>query len=519
MACTTPTVTRSLRTRCSEDIVAGIAVEITLFGPPQVRRDGRPASFDTRKAIALLADLALAVRPRSREQLCDLLWPDQDAEKARGALRRTLSTLRKGLGEGWLETTGDSIELMRGSGLDLDIDRFRALSHDTASIAELKEAVATFRGELLEGFTIRGSAAFEHWHRSEADALRRDLLSALERLVEALVEKGEMAGAVAYAERRLELDPTSEPAHRDLIRLYAWSGDRGRALEQCRACVRALSQELGVPPVAETRALFEQVGAGSMPPPPGAVKGNVGARERIGDLSTLVGDYAHALSSYETAASTAPERGAELERKIGNVHHRRGEWERAEARYRAALETAPADAGGLRARIEADLGLTLLAAGSVAAAAQRCASAAQLAEAAGDPRALAQATNVLGVVAWRQGHLDEAAENLERSLALARELGEVPAEIAALNNLALVRRETADLEQARELTERALALCRSQGDRHREAALENNLADVHNAAGREDEAMAHLKRAVSIFSEVGADEGTRLPEIWKLVSW
>jgi hypothetical protein len=31
--------------------------------------------------------------------------------------------------------------------------------------------------------------------------------------------------------------------------------------------------------------------------------------------------------------------------------------------------------------------------------------------------------------------------------------------------------------------------------------------------------MAHLKRAVTIFSEVGADEATRLPEIWKLVSW
>ena len=31
--------------------------------------------------------------------------------------------------------------------------------------------------------------------------------------------------------------------------------------------------------------------------------------------------------------------------------------------------------------------------------------------------------------------------------------------------------------------------------------------------------MIHLKRAVTIFSEVGADEATRLPEIWKLVSW
>jgi hypothetical protein len=31
--------------------------------------------------------------------------------------------------------------------------------------------------------------------------------------------------------------------------------------------------------------------------------------------------------------------------------------------------------------------------------------------------------------------------------------------------------------------------------------------------------MRHLKRAVAIFTEVGGDEATRLPGIWRLVSW
>ena len=69
------------------------------------------------------------------------------------------------------------------------------------------------------------------------------------------------------------------------------------------------------------------------------------------------------------------------------------------------------------------------------------------------------------------------------------------------------------------MTEHALALCVVYGDRHREAALENNLADLHHAAGHEGDAMVHLKRAVAIFSEVGGDEATRMPEIWKLISW
>ena len=79
-------------------------------------RDGQPVAFDTRKAMALLAHLALADRPRSREALCDLLWPGHDPEHARGALRRTLSTLRKAVGEESIDTTGDSIALVRRRG-------------------------------------------------------------------------------------------------------------------------------------------------------------------------------------------------------------------------------------------------------------------------------------------------------------------------------------------------------------------------------------------------------------------
>ena len=82
-----------------------------------------------------------------------------------------------------------------------------------------------------------------------------------------------------------------------------------------------------------------------------------------------------------------------------------------------------------------------------------------------------------------------------------------------------MRRDAGELETARELTVRALELCVACGDRHREAALENNLADIDHAAGDHEASMAHLKRAVAIFAEVEADEATRLPEIWKLVSW
>ena len=68
-----------------------------------------------------------------------------------------------------------------------------------------------------------------------------------------------------------------------------------------------------------------------------------------------------------------------------------------------------------------------------------------------------------------------------------------------------------------ELTRTALELCAAQGDRHREAALRNNLADLLHAAGRAEEAMGELKRAVTLFAEVGGGEPQ--PEVWKLARW
>jgi tetratricopeptide (TPR) repeat protein len=246
-----------------------------------------------------------------------------------------------------------------------------------------------------------------------------------------------------------------------------------------------------------------------------------GIHERIGDVRTVLGDYGAALAAYEAAAaySDSSEAVATIEHKLGNLHHRRGEWDRAESHLVAALAAATDQQQGLRARVQADLGLTLLNRGDPGRATELARDALALAEEASDRQAEAQAHNMLGVLARSEGSADQALEHLERSLELARQLDDAPAEAAALNNLALLRRDADDLPAALELTERALALCSRYGDRHREAALENNLADLHHAAGREEESMAHLKRAVTIFREVGADEAARLPEIWKLVSW
>jgi DNA-binding SARP family transcriptional activator len=984
-------------------------LNLFLLGPPRLEREGRSVEVDTRKAIALMAYLAVSGESHSRDALATLLWPDYDQTHARGALRRTLSALNKALAGAWLEVDRETIGLNPSAPLWLDVAEFQrrlksCRSHNHPSeaacadcLSVLTEAVALYRDDFLAGFTLRDSPDFDEWQYFQTESLRREFAGALESLVRCHTLRQEFEPAIAFARRWLALDSLHEQAHRELMRLYTWVGQRGAALRQYRECVRILDQELGVPPLDETTQLYTAIQENRLSPPPtttlretpvlpvslpetvppapavrprqfdyplvgraaewsalleaytasyanghlivlqgeagigktrlaeeflayaqaqravtitarcyegethlayslfieglravlnrpetsarlaeipdhclsevarllpelaslhpglppalpldspgaqsrffegihqlllslcrgpqpgvilledlhwadaasldlltylvrrlrgrplcllvtfrsesvgstsrlyqllaeaqrlgaatvlslprlspaavaelvgstavgaklaesdhleirlyqeteglpfflveyltilakdgeaartdwsmpGGVRGLLQSRlagvsetgwqllttaavigrsfdfdtlraasgrsdeeivaalealieqglvaevkgsgergltydfsheklrtlvyeeaslarrrllhrrvaealnsrargrlelgtlagqiahhyrltgqdgdaaeyfklageharslyanaealvhfraalalghpdaaalhEAIGDLHTLLGEYNAALTSYETAAAllggeekiVSSASLARVEHKLGSVHHRRGDWDLAESYFQAALAAQKeADPAGESARLYADWSLTAHHQGQAGKAFNLAEQARELAESAGDTQALAQVHNILGVLARSQNDCELACRHLEQSLAMAEALGDPTARIAALNNLALAYSADGAVERAIQLTETALALCASQGDRHREAALHNNLADLFHAAGQTEAAMTHLKQAVTIFAEIGAEAGAPQPEIWKLVEW
>ncbi|MCA1554468.1 MAG: AAA family ATPase, partial [Chloroflexi bacterium] len=190
---------------------------------------------------------------------------------ARGALRRTLSTLHKGLADEWLAIEHDQLALTPSPDLEIDVEQFERALNDIrthghaprdvcARCAEpLTRAAALYHGDFLEGFTLRDSAAFDEWQFFQSEHFRRELASTLERLVHLHGERAEFETAINHARRWLALDPLHEPAQRALMRLYAWSGERAAALRQYHECVRVLDAELGVAPLVETSELFEAI--------------------------------------------------------------------------------------------------------------------------------------------------------------------------------------------------------------------------------------------------------------------
>jgi DNA-binding SARP family transcriptional activator len=472
-----------------------------LFGPPRIERDGRPIGVDTRKAIAILAYMAVSGLPEGRDRLAALLWPDADTERARGALRRTLSTLRTSLGGSEIRSDGLRVALDLDA-IEVDVRRFRSLLGE----GHLAEAIQVYSGDFLSGFSLRDSIEFDEWQAAQAEELRRELAGALERLAQ---DDHDLPQAIAHARRWLALNSLHEPAHRALMRLHARAGDRASALLQYRECVRTLDRELGVAPLPETTALARAIERGESEPELVAPTAPT-VEETVGDLYTRHGDYARAIASYEIAQKTAPAKERRrLDHKLAGVHHRRGEWDLAQKHYRAALRGE--DEPAVRARITAHWSLVAHRRGDAAHASRLAEEALSLAKRTRDDRALAQAHNIVGILRGDRGHL-------EQSLAIAERIGDDQARVAAMNNLALAVGRGGELERAIELTKRALALADTIGDRHRQAALHNNLADLLKAAGRRAESMRHLKRAVTIFAEIG-EPGTMEPEVWKLAQW
>ena len=104
-----------------------------LFGPPRLESATVPVPFGRRKAMALLAYLAVTQQPHGRDVLAALLWPELNQRRARAMVRRALVTLGHALGPGWIETVEDQVSLLVGQGLWIDVNHFWRLLADVVA--------------------------------------------------------------------------------------------------------------------------------------------------------------------------------------------------------------------------------------------------------------------------------------------------------------------------------------------------------------------------------------------------
>ncbi|MBE2220557.1 MAG: protein kinase [Anaerolineae bacterium] len=246
-------------------------LQMYLFGTPRLESQSQLIPINRRKVAALAAYLAVNVQPHSRDMLATLFWPEYDQSSARANLRRELSRLKNTVGDEVLHIDRSQVSMHPAADYWVDVVHFQAQvnqlrEHDhfpkracTTCLTACETAVSLYTADFMAGFSLPDSPAYDEWQFFQVESLRRSLAEILQKLITWHRSQSEFERCIEYGRRWLALDTLHEPAHRQLMQLYAWTGQQAAALRQYEECVRILDEEMGVSPEPETTELYEAI--------------------------------------------------------------------------------------------------------------------------------------------------------------------------------------------------------------------------------------------------------------------
>lgn len=209
------------------------------------------------KIVAVLVYLVLEGKGEgvSRDRIASVFWPEADAEHARGALRQCLSVLRRILGPEALVSEGRHYVGVSAAHVECDAARF-----ETLLVADrYREGLDLYRGDLLDGFHVRGSHGWDDWLEGQRVHYRTWAAKGAWALAESSEEKKDLADAAFWSKRALSFTPQNEIEVRRLMRMLDRIGDGVGAMRAFRGLERWLEDELGMPPSPETRQVAEAI--------------------------------------------------------------------------------------------------------------------------------------------------------------------------------------------------------------------------------------------------------------------
>lgn len=242
-----------------------------LLGPVTMRRDDvalTTAPWRRLRVRELLAAIALT-GPRSREQLAELLWPDQAEGVAARNLRVNLSYLGDALDPDRSRGAPSSVITVQGNLLALspmlvwvdlatfDGCRARAraaeLDNDPAgALAALAEAIGLWRGDVAAEIDAE-------WLDDIRRQRRAQYVVSASRAGELALAAGDTASALGFADQVLEVDPSHERAGRLQAACLLGAGNRSGALAAIRACLQHCD-DMGVDAEPETLVIAARLG-------------------------------------------------------------------------------------------------------------------------------------------------------------------------------------------------------------------------------------------------------------------
>jgi DNA-binding SARP family transcriptional activator len=229
------------------------SVTIRLLGPPAI--EGLPRRRRGLRTDCRLFLIYLALHPKGvgRDTLAAALWPDLPDRRARQRLYQAASDARSRLGDAFV-ADGDRYWLDRDR-VDVDVEHLQRLLREAkASDASterhvLEQAFALVGGEPLSGLDVA-------WADGEARRLRAVVVDLCVRLGSVRLAGGDPAGALAAAERGIDLDALNEELWRLALEAEGALGLRDAVIKRYETLCQRLDERLGLEPQRETRSAY-----------------------------------------------------------------------------------------------------------------------------------------------------------------------------------------------------------------------------------------------------------------------
>ena len=202
----------------------------------------------------------------SRSMLSDLLWPHLDSAAGRTNLRQIISDLNSLFRQAQndaLRVTRAAVGLYPNQDLYVDAIAFgQACRIPVTTLPSSPEQCMSrlYRGPMLDlGGDEAQSPGFYAWLEVHRQSFLMHAVRLVEQLRDLALEQGDQVQALMHAQRLVDIEPSREGAHLQLIRLLSQSGQTRAAVQQYERLKANLKTHLDTEPSLEARALFTDI--------------------------------------------------------------------------------------------------------------------------------------------------------------------------------------------------------------------------------------------------------------------
>jgi len=253
--------------------ISSITLSAELLGGVKLRRGRRLlAGFATQKVVGLFCHLLDAGRePIARDKMMAMFWGESPEDQARYNLRFALWNIRKVFKESEddpdpLISTRNVCQLNPDLNYQIDSQMFErslAASPSPDRLVILAQALESYKGPFLDGFSLRNLAQWEEWLFQRRESLHQSFLTASLEVGQSALQSGQASLASTVLLRALQFAPDLEQAHEILIRAYADLGRTSAALRQFSIYSQVMRREHSAPPNQAIVQLTEQLRTGT----------------------------------------------------------------------------------------------------------------------------------------------------------------------------------------------------------------------------------------------------------------